>query len=78
MRIGDWRDAREELPADHEQVLIVKQLKNGTRSIGLGFCIPEYTHHDYETGEDVTEPYWVCGGSNHVVRWMPLPEIPEG
>lgn len=24
-----------------------------------------------------TEPYWVCGGNNHIVYWMPLPKIPE-
>ena len=76
MRIGEWRDAREELPDGHTEVLILKQLKNGTRTIGIGFCIPDYERTDYQTGEKTVEPYWVCGGNNNVVRWMPLPEIP--
>ena len=33
-------------------------------------------HHDYVTGEDIVEPYWVCGGNNNVIFWQPLPEIP--
>ena len=74
---GVWHDARVELPAGHVSVLIVKQLKSGRREIGIGYCIPEYTHHDYVTGEDVTEPYWVCGGNNNIIYWMPLPKIPE-
>ena len=74
---GVWHDAKLELPPDHVDVLIVKQLKSGQRNIGIGYCIPEYKHHNYETGEDVIEPYWVCGGNNNIIYWMPLPKIPE-
>lgn len=74
---GVWHDAKLDLPKNHEQVLVVKQLKNRERSISIGYCIPEYTRHDYVTGQDVTEPYWVCSGNNNIIYWMPLPKMPK-
>ena len=74
---GVWHNAKIDLPESHVQVLAVGQLKSGQRKICLAYCIPEYKHHDYYTGEDVVEPYWVCGGNNNIIYWMPLPKIPE-
>lgn len=74
---GVWHNAALELPPNHEQVLIVKKLKSGVLQIGLGYCIPDYHYHDYYTDTDRVGPYWVCGGNNNVVYWMPLPKIPE-
>lgn len=73
---GVWHDAKIDLPESHVEVLIVKQLKSGQRNIGIGYCIPEYKRRDYVTGQEMTEPYWVCGGCNNVIYWMPLPKIP--
>lgn len=75
--MGEWIDVKERLPENQVTVLIVKELKSGQRNIGLGYCITEYKHHDYITGEVRIEPYWVCGGNNNVIYWMPLPAIPE-
>jgi hypothetical protein len=75
--IGGWISVKERLPENQVTVLIVKELKSGQRNIGLGYCIPEYKHHDYTTGEDRIAPYWVCGGNNNVIYWMPLPEMPK-
>ena len=77
MKSSVWHDARVELPPGHVEVLAVKQLKNGQRSMTIAYCIPDFTYHDNETGKDVTKPYWVCGGNNNVIYWMPLPEFPE-
>ena len=74
--MGPWINVKDQLPENQDTVLIVKQLKSGQRQIGLGYCIREYAHHDYVTGEDRIEPYWVCGGNNNVIFWMPLPEMP--
>ena len=77
LKNGVWHDAKLELPENHVSVLAVKQLKDGSRSICIAYCIPEYKRRDYKTGEEITEPYWVCGGNNNVVYWMPLPKMPE-
>ncbi len=73
---GVWHDAALDLPKNHEQVLAVKQLKNGDRSLCLAYCITEYEHVNPITKEKVIEPYWVCGGNNNIIFWMPLPDIP--
>jgi hypothetical protein len=72
-----WIDAKTYIPEDHVRVLAVKQLKDGRRELCLAYCICEWTHHDVATGEDVIAPYWVCGGNNNIIYWMPLPSIPE-
>ena len=72
-----WISVKDALPKNQVTVLVVKELKSGQRNIGLGYCIPEYKIHDYTTGEDRVEPYWVCGGNNHVIYWMELPKIPK-
>ena len=74
--IGGWISVKDRLPDDQRQVLIVKELKSGIRQIGIGYCIKEYRRHDYVTGEDTVEPYWVCGGNNNIICWQELPKIP--
>lgn len=73
----DWISVKERLPEEGVRVLAVKKLKDGRRDLALATCIPEYKHHDYVTGEDIVEPYWVCGGNNNITHWRPLPEMPE-
>ena len=73
----DWISVKDRLPEEGVRVLAVKKLKDGRRDLALASCIPEYKHHDYTTGEDVVEPYWVCGGNNNITHWQPLPELPE-
>ena len=75
--IGRWISVKDRLPEEGVQVLAVKKLKDGRRDLALASCIPEYKHHDYTTGEDIVEPYWVCGGNNNITHWQPLPELPE-
>jgi len=75
--VGGWVSVKDALPRNQVTVLVVKELKSGQRNIGLGYCIPEYKIHDYTTGEDRVEPYWVCGGNNHVIYWMELPKMPK-
>ena len=72
----NWISVKHQLPETQVTVLIVKELKSGQRNIGLGYCIREYKHHDYVTGEDRIEPYWVTGGNNNVIYWMDLPDMP--
>ena len=74
---GVWHNAQVELPEAQQEVLIVKQLKSGQRTIGLGYCIPNYQHTNPLTKEITIAPHWVCGGNNNVIYWMPLPGIPE-
>lgn len=75
--MSEWISVKDALPKNQVTVLIVKELKSGQRNIGLGYCIPEYKIHDYTTGEDRVEPYWGCGGNNHVIYWMELPKMPK-
>ena len=73
-----WIDVNERLPESGESnVLAVKQLKDGRRDICIARCIPDYEHYDPDTKQHVRSPYWVCGGNNNIIYWMPLPEIPE-
>ena len=74
---SEWISVEDRLPEEGVRVLAVKKLKDGRRDLALATCIPEYKHHDYVTGEDIVEPYWVCGGNNNITHWMPLPEMPE-
>lgn len=76
MENSGWISVADQLPENQGTVLIVKELKSGQRQIGLGYCIREYKHHDYATGEDRIEPYWVCGGNNNVIYWQALPDLP--
>ena len=76
LRSQEWIRVEDRLPKDQETVLAVKQLKSGERSICLAYCIAKYEHYDPVTGETTVGPYWVCGGNNNIIRWMPLPEMP--
>ena len=57
-----WRDVNHELPKDETQVLIMKELRNGKRTVSIGYYA--------EDG-----PGWVAGVNSNVVAWMPLPEV---
>lgn len=72
-----WISVKDMLPEDDRTVLAVKQLKDGRRDICIARCIPDYEHYDPDTKQHVRSPYWVCGGNNNIIYWMPLPEIPE-
>lgn len=75
--MSKWISVKDRLPEEGVRVLAVKKLKDGRRDLALASCIPEYKHHNYTTGEDIVEPYWVCGGNNNITHWAPLPELPE-
>ena len=67
--IGTWRKADVDFPRDGQQVLCVKELKNGSRTMCFG---THWMDRQYDCG-------WVTGGgNNNVIAWMTLPEIPEG
>ena len=72
-----WISVEDRLPENGETVLAVKQLKDGRRNICLAYCIREHEHFDVETETKVKSPYWVCGGNNKIIYWMPLPGLPE-
>lgn len=71
-----WISVEDALPLNDDNVLIVKQLKDGTRSIAIGYCNLDHVRMDPLTGERTVAPYWVCGGNNNVIFWQPLPEMP--
>ena len=73
----EWISVKDKLPEDQVTVLALKQLKDGRRDICLARCILECEHYDYEKRANVKSPYWVCGGNNNIIYWMPLPELPE-
>ena len=75
--IGGWISVKDRLPEDDRTVLAVKQLKDGRRDMCLARCIPNYEFYDVETGSIIKKPYWVCGGNNNIIYWMPLPEPPK-
>lgn len=72
-----WISVKDRLPEDDRAVLAVKQLKDGRRDMCLARCIPNYELYDVETGSIIKKPYWVCGGNNNIIYWMPLPEQPK-
>ena len=65
MANGVWHRAGVSYPKSGDQVLCVKQLKNGEKTICFG------TWHE-DLGRWVT-----TGGNSNVILWMPLPRIPE-
>ena len=66
---GTWKNARKDFPRDGQQVLCIKELKNGSRTMCFG---SHWMDRQYDNG-------WVTGGgNNNVILWMTLPEIPEG
>ena len=74
---NDWISVKDRLPEDDRTVLAVKQLKDGRRDMCLARCIPNYECYDVETRSIIKKPYWVCGGNNNIIYWMPLPEQPK-
>ena len=72
-----WISVKDRLPEDQQTVLAVKQLKDGRREMCLARCLLEFEHYDVATGAKVKSPYWVCGGNNNIIYWMPLPEPPK-
>ena len=73
----DWISVSDRLPENDKTVLAVKQLKDGRRDICLARCIPDYKLFDPDTMQNVRVPYWVCGGNNNILYWMPLPSMPK-
>lgn len=66
---GTWHKADVDFPRDGKQVLCIKELKNGSRTMCFG---SHWQDRQYDNG-------WVTGGgNNNVIMWMTLPEIPEG
>ena len=66
---GTWRKADVDFPKDGQQVLCIKELKNGSRTMCFG---THWQDRPYADG-------WITGGgNNNVILWMTLPEIPEG
>lgn len=74
---GVWHDAELDPPKEAEQVLAVKELKDGRRDICLARYIKEMEHFDPKTGKNFRAPGWLCQGNNNIIYWMPLPKIPE-
>ena len=65
---GTWKNAAMEVPMDGVQVLCIKELKNGSRTMCFG---SHWKGRPYDDG-------WITsGGNNNVIAWMALPEIPE-
>lgn len=73
----DWISVKDRLPDDGEQVLVVKQLKDGRKSIDLGYYWSQYNVYDASAGANVEKPVWVTRGNNDVICWMPIPKVPE-
>ena len=66
---GTWRNAKVYVPRDGQQVLCIKELKDGRRTMCFG---THWQDRPYDNG-------WITGsGNNNVTLWMTLPEIPEG
>jgi hypothetical protein len=65
---GTWRNAKTDFPRDGLQVLCIKELKNGSRTMCFG---SHWMNRQYDNG-------WITGGgNNNVIMWMTLPEIPD-
>ena len=74
----EWIRTKDQLPENDQAVIAVKELKNGTRDICIARCLLQWEHYDVSTGQTTRGPYWVCGGNNNIIYWMPLPEMPKG
>ncbi len=72
-----WISTADRLPGEEQEVLAVKELKDGRRSICIARCLLEFEHYDPVTLKKYKAPYWVCGGNNNVIYWMDLPEVPN-
>ena len=73
----EWISVKDMLPEDGEQVLVVKQLKDGRKSIDFGYYWSQYLVYDASAGANVEKPVWVTRGNNDVICWMPIPKAPE-
>ena len=76
-QLPQWISVDDQLPEKDVTVLAVKQLKDGRRDLCLARCIPDWEYTEYPSGEKKRKPYWVTGGNNNILFWMPLPEIPK-
>lgn len=72
----EWIDVHDQLPENDVTVLAVKQLKDGRRDVCLARCLLEWEHYDRYTKTYTTMPYWITGGNNNIIAWMPLPDLP--
>lgn len=77
MTMDKWISVKDRLPDGEDNVLAVKELKNGDRQICIAYCNHQHVQYDPDTNERYRAPYWVCGGNNNILFWMPLPEIPK-
>ncbi len=75
--MSKWISTKERVPDGMDSVLVVKRLKSGQRTIGMGYCIKDYSYKDYSTNEIIRKPRWVCAGTGSVIYWMPLPAMPK-
>ena len=63
-----WKDAKNVFPEDGRQVLCIKELANGRRTMCFG---SHWNDRTYDNG-------WITsGGNNNVILWSDLPAIPE-
>lgn len=60
-----WINVNDRLPESAEQVLCVKEYKNGIRQM----CFGSYCFKRWSTGSGT--------GRGKVTYWMPLPKMPE-
>jgi len=74
---NNWISVTDQLPENGQTVLAVKQLKSGQRDICIARFLADFECYDVETMQKVKRPYWVCGGNNNIIYWMPLPEMPS-
>ena len=74
---GVWHDAKLDPPGTghvNQTVLIVKQLKNGSKVITFG----SYISCIYKPISGKWEGNWTTNnGKGNVLYWAPLPEIPD-
>ena len=75
--VAEWISVNDRLPEDGEQVLVVKQLKDGRQSIDFGYYWSQYLVYDAAAGASVEKPVWVTRGNTDVRYWMPIPTVPE-
>lgn len=63
-----WVDAKKKKPIGDGCVLVAKRLKNGNISTEVA---------RYDNGVDNDYFSWYCHGSDRIVAWCELPELPE-